>query len=824
MNQRIKLSKGIQYLWAVLALIVFLLIWPFDIIESGHTSKSDEVILQESDPITVEHNGTQMFIAEGNHLKAVELYVANDMAGETITFRVYDGAYIQLWETFYVVDEGAKFPGFIRIPIEMEMEEGWEYYYTVEGLTKELILYYEDLNASTSYANGTLLYGGQEMPGINLIARYQYSAPFSWWMTLIFGIVLAVLAAVLIWLTDKLFVGKLSRYDREITVQRFLQWIGNPLIAVITLIALLAVFPGRVFGVGVVNYAFYYLGILVTAGVLFFGLNYKRKGSMPLITVSRIKSSWPRWAMSICFAGALWSCYEYMNGLYDIHHSYAACRMLTWFALAIICTFKKNELFTVYHLIYAIAAPIGGYFYAKPYEGVAEQDELYKLQAYVLVVGGFALLSMIIALIKMMGKKKLPSTKLYLPYTGCLALLLGLMIMFRNTRTWVVLLAVLFILFYLRMWMWEKKDRLLPIFGNALILHFVYTVGYCLLHRPYLRFKFHRYGMTYHTVTMTGYYLALILCAVVVRLFVVYRKTKRWQDTWKELSLLGIGNVYLFLTLSRTGYLAAFVMELFVIIFTGWIWEKEKLKSALRTLGLTAAVSVVLFPAVFTMQRILPAVYNDPVYSEIEVWEYTTRKGTPADSELYIDIIAFVKVMNNKLFGMDTGNISLSSAFDRLQPVYLRSEGMLLASADPGVEEESDFSNGRIDIFREYIGHWNATGHELMGVPLQDGTMAVHAHNTFLQVAHDHGVITGMVFLLFGIFTFVFSAYRYGKEKEKQPWLLLIAAISLAFAAAGMVEWIYHICNPFGFSIMVVIAPLLFKPEKKLSVNGDGNE
>ncbi len=814
MNQRIKLSQGIEWVWPVLAVILFLLIWPLDVIKSSSISRSGEVVLSESDPITVEHNGTQMFIAEGNFLKAVELYVANDMVGETITFRVYDGAYIQLWETFHVVEEGCEFPGFLRIPVELEMQEGWEYYYTVEGLTKELILYYEDLYESSSFANGTLLYGGQELPGINLIARYQYTESLPWWLILLSGIGLALAAAGLSRLTRILFQGKLAHLEREIKTQRFLQWILNPCLGLVTLIALLAIFPGRAFGVGVINYAFYYLGILIATGVGFYAINHKRRGNDPLIEWRDWKEKAPLFAMSVCFTGALWACCEYMNGLYDIHHSYATCKMLTWVALAVICSFRGRELFTVYNLIYAVAAPVAGYFYAKPYADVPEQDVLYRLQAWVLVVGGFALLQMAASLIRMLRNRKGPGVKLWYPYAGFLALLLAMLVVFRNTRTWILLMVILFSLFYLRMWMWDRREALLSVFGNALVLHFITMVVYSLLHRPYLRHKFHRYGMYYHTVTMTGYYLALVLCAILVRVFLVYLRKNRWKDAWKELILLGVGNVYLFLTLSRTGYLAAVVMELFVIFFLSFVHERKRIQSALKAAALILGISVCMFPAVFTFQRILPAVYNDPIYSEIEQSRYITRKGEATDSEAYIDIIAFVKVMNNKLFGVDTGNLSLSSIFEQLQPLYRQSESKLLASLEPEMEEESDFSNGRIEIFREYIKYWNLEGHELMGVPLADGTMAVHAHNTFLQAIHDHGLVTGIGFAVFGLFTFVVSIMGYLKEKDRQSRLILITAVTLAFGAAGMAEWIYHICNPFGFSIMVVITPLLFGKEK----------
>ena len=142
MNQKIKVSQGIKYVIIGLAILIFLLIWPMDVIHKTEVSKSDEVILSQSDPISVENNGTQMFIAEGNYLEAVELYVANDMRAQIITFRIYDGAYQQLWETFYTVDSEEEFPGFLKIPVEMEMQEGWEYYYTVEGLTSDLLLYF----------------------------------------------------------------------------------------------------------------------------------------------------------------------------------------------------------------------------------------------------------------------------------------------------------------------------------------------------------------------------------------------------------------------------------------------------------------------------------------------------------------------------------------------------------------------------------------------------------------------------------------------------------------------------------------------------------
>ena len=817
MNQKITLSKGIQYIFISLAVLVFCLIWPLGMIQKTEVSKSDEVQVKESGPITVANNVTQMFVAEGQNLKAVDLYVLNDMQSEIITFRVYDGAYKQIWETFYVVEADAELPGFVHIPIDLEMEEGREYYYTIEGLTKNLYLAYEDTNASTSLANGTLMYGGYEMRGVNIIIRYIYREPFAWWVTAVFGLILLATAKTGCVIVDKAFSGKWKEKNKEITIQNLLQWTLNPILAIVTLISLLAVFPGRIFGVGIVNYGFYYAGITLTAAVGFFGINYKRSGNEPLITKEILQDKLWQWAMAFCFAKVLWSCYEYMNGLYTVHHIWATCKILIWFGLAYLCTLKKEEWLKIWNLLYVIPAVVIAYQRYKPFIGVdSEEAFTCKWQAQMVVVAGFVTLQILVSLVQLILKKRKFNGTFNYFYAGLFVAVIAFMVVFRNTRTWPVIAAIMFGVFYYRCWIWEKRNYLMHIFCNGIILNFIYMVYFCLMHRPYLRFRHNRYGMGFHTVTMTGYYLALVLCAVVVRFFAIYYKTRRWQECWKELSLLGIANVYLFLTLSRTGYLAAFVMELFMCVFVVLLKEKRKLFGILKKIAVGIGISVLFFPIVFTAQRILPAVANDPIYSEIEVWEHIVEKGERKDSERYIDIVAFLKVAGNKLFDIDTGNISLSSVGT---PVYVLDASVMVASEADMMEEISDISNGRVEIFMEYIKHWNLTGHEKMQIEFPNGSIPAHAHNTFLQMIHDHGLIAGGLFVIFGILSFFLSIRRcgvadYGNQEEYYD--LLPVAVILAFAAAGMVEWIFHFSNPFGFAIFIVIVPLLFVQKRNI--------
>ena len=828
MNQNVKLSKAISYLVIVLSALLFLAIWPVGLFQQTYVSKSNEIIAMESDPVNVEHNVTQMFVGEGGELSAVDLYVCNDMRGETITFRLYNSSYTEIFNTFYMVKDNQEFPGFVHIPVGYDLIKDQEYYFTLEGLSADMTVAYEERETSTSIVNGFMSYAGIEIQRFNVIIRYEYRNPFVWWQVLIFGAVIAAAATGVLWLIKQLFEKKIA--DREVKVHNVIKAVLNPVIALAGAVLCLMIFPGRKFGTGIVNYAFYGGSIILLTVVLLYITNFKREGSKPLVDVEKFKSNLPGYLQSFCFAMALWYCYEYMNGLYDIHHYYAIRRMLIWFLLSMLCTYSKKELLKVWNLVYLVIAGIASYFYAKPYLELEEEGGLYELDAYIMVIGGLVILLLITNIIRLLLRKEKLQKKLSIPYIAFWALLLGMMIAFRNTRDWVIVMAVLFGIFYLRMWFWDQSDRVLMIFGNGLILNFIFMVAYCLVHRPYNRYFFYRYGLGFHTVTVTGVYLSLILSAAVVKFLKKYHQSKRLLDTWPELLILTVANVYLVMTLSRTGYLASIVTEVFIIVLYCCKKGIQKWKNIGKCFGTILIMIGLFFPIVFTATRILPAVSNDPIYTDVEMLGYQVTKGTPTDSEFYIDIRYFLEKAGIKMLGIGqedsayapmSGNEiktackSLAQEVQKkLDPndVFIVNDEILLASStdDVGNMDTLDsMSNGRIDIFKDYIANWNLTGHEEMGFPASFGGEHAHAHNVFLQVIHDHGLITGIIFILFGVISFIIALIRFIKKEDATSALTLTVIVS--FAVAGLTEWNFHLCNPYGISLFVVISPLLFK-------------
>lgn len=828
MNQNVKLSKAISYVVIVLSALLFLAIWPVGLFQQTYVSKSNEIIAMESDPVNVEHNVTQMFVGEGGELSAVDLYVCNDMRGETITFRLYDSSYTEIFNTFYMVKDNQEFPGFVHIPVGYDLIKDQEYYFTLEGLSADMTVAYEERETSTSIVNGFMSYAGIEIQRFNVIIRYEYRNPFVWWQVLIFGAVIAAAATGVLWLIKQLFEKKIA--DREVKVHNVIKAVLNPVIVLAGAVLCLMIFPGRKFGTGIVNYAFYGGSIILLTVVLLYITNFKREGSKPLVDVEKFKSNLPGYLQSFCFAMALWYCYEYMNGLYDIHHYYAIRRMLIWFLLSMVCTYSKKELLKVWNLVYLVIAGIASYFYAKPYLELEEEGGLYELDAYIMVIGGLVILLLITNIIRLLLRKEKLQKKLSIPYIAFWALLLGMMIAFRNTRDWVIVMAVLFGIFYLRMWFWDQSDRILMIFGNGLILNFIFMVAYCLVHRPYNRYFFYRYGLGFHTVTVTGVYLSLILSAAVVKFLKKYHQSKRLVDTWPELLILTVANVYLVMTLSRTGYLASIVTEVFIIVLYCCKKGIQKWKNIGKCFGTILIMIGLFFPIVFTATRILPAVSNDPIYTDVEMLGYQVTKGTPTDSEFYIDIRYFLEKAGIKMLGIGqedsayapmSGNEiktackSLAQEVQKkLDPndVFIVNDEILLASStdDVGNMDTLDsMSNGRIDIFKDYIANWNLTGHEEMGFPASFGGEHAHAHNVFLQVIHDHGLITGIIFILFGVISFIIALIRFIKKEDVTSALTLTVIVS--FAVSGLTEWNFHLCNPYGISLFVVISPLLFK-------------
>lgn len=847
-------SQAIQAVILLAAAVLLLSLWPFRIWNETITESIPQNTGAMTDVINDEYTILQSFVAQYDHMDAISLYLGDGTEGESFFVRLLnEGQTIIAEEEVEIKPE--QLPGYCEVMIDVDMEVGKMYHLIVQGNQSAVFLGCENVSLAEMPYAGAMYYNSSTVEGVNLVAEYHYSVPLRKGKVFLFGGLLALTAIILIGAV-RLFYR--NREDKLITVERTLKTLLNPIVAAGTVGALIAVCMGAC-GNYLLDNSFFFLSVLLLSAILFYGINHNRDGQEPVITLEYIKGHFPDLLQSVFIAGAVSGCCEYMAGLYDIHHKMAVRKEMLYFALAIIVMFKWKEIFNLYNLIYLIAAGIAGCFYYQNQvellagQAIKEAEIPWNIQ----VIRHTALIGILLGLILIrtvigLAKRKLARPKI--SYAGLILLFFASVILFRNGRWWTVAMAAGFGLLYLTYGMWEHKDRLLVNVCRGIILQFMLTTGYALFHRPYLTFRTARYTHIFHTVTITATYLTIVECAAIVILLSKLSKSRKLKDFWKEAVLFGVVSSYMLFTMSRTAFFAVGVTLLFAVTVMAAGRKKEKLKSIGSSLGVMALSVVVCLPVTFTMQRTIPVLVSDPYVYEIESYVDEALRGRKLDSAEFMRVGRFIDVFAEKIFSIPEGTFDIYGEIAEYERTHMNGieiselemmgengeaedfngevsgvedsgETSLTETALEGTDSEvtdprdedpqkEDYTNGRIDIFCSYIEQLNMTGHEEMGAILKDGAVATHAHNIYLQAAYDHGIPVGILFVLAGVGTFIVSLLYYNRKKDKITYAAMPVVVTVAVAVAGMVEWIFHLCNPCGFVLMLVITPLLFKDEK----------
>ncbi|MBO5998134.1 MAG: O-antigen ligase family protein [Lachnospiraceae bacterium] len=436
-------------------------------------------------------------------------------------------------------------------------------------------------------------------------------------------------------------------------------------------------------------------------------------------------------------------------------------------------------------------------------------------------------------------------------------------LIFRNTRGWTVLLVLSAVLFGIRYILWQDRRAFYGYLSRGVILHFLLCVVYCLCHRYFLSYLYTRYSMHFHTVTVTAVYLSVVICAAVTAAIDRFCRIAGEKDAfpgigktvlfmWKELSVMGLACTYLLFTMSRTGIIAVLFMLFMVFVLVS---AARRMAGRMILLYILMAIAALLiFPQAFTAQRVIPAVVGEPDLFKMEKYPEEVMRGRHVGSVYYISIERFATIFSNKLFNTEEAKFAFSMDPDRhiwweteydITPEQHEAVAAMVAetgigtyaaslgdkdpsenTASESLPEESgtqlpaqedtieEYANGRLDYYRAYLKNMNLTGHDVMGVELPDGEISVHAHNTYLQVSFDHGVIAGLLFVLMLLAGAIRAGMYYNKAGRTDDCCacLPFAAI-MAFMMTGMVEWVYHLCNPMTVLLLLSIIPLVYRED-----------
>lgn len=821
MKKIIYKSKAIQTIILIVAACLMVSLWPLRIWQETVTSSVAPATGTMTGAIDNEKTLLQAIVAQYGHMDTIDVYLDENSIGETFYLRILD----EQWQM--VCEEKTKInvenlPGFQKVMIDVDMEVGKMYYVILQGNDSEIFAGCEFVPMTDMPYLGTMYYADDQQEGMSLVANYNYTMPLRKTKVLLWDMLILSVAALLI-LAVRLWYRK--KEDRLITVEKAFKAVMNPVVAVAAILCLMAVLAG-VCGQYLLDNTVYFISIILLALILFYGINHNRDGQDAVLTLDYFKHHAGELLQSLAIAGAIAACCEYVSGLYDIHHAVAERKEMLWFALGVIAMFKWKEIVNLYNGLYLAGAGLYGYYYYQRHL-TEEMDELavqvLKYTVWIGILLGLIIIRTIIGLCR----KKLARPAY--AYTGLLALFFALIVIFRNTRWWGVVLVVSFTLFYLNYGMWEHKGTILINTARGMMIQFICATGYALLHRPYVTYRNARYTHIFHTVTITAAYLTMAECAAVIILLDKLKKSRKLKDCWKELILFGVVSSYMLFTMSRTAFFAVMAAALTAFILTADGKGKERLVHFGKNLGMAAGAVFLCLPITFCVQRNIPILVSDPFLYEIEYSMYCPEdvmRGRHLDTPNFMRVGRFIDVFAEKIFSIPEGTFDIYgeiAEYERTHPGKKTAKAgeeknadlkLLAASADYVPEfppkEQEDYTNGRLDIFKSYIEQLNMTGHDEMGALLKTGDIATHAHNTYLQVAYDHGIFAGILFVLLGAVTFVKSCFYYHKNKDKITYAALPAVVTMAVAAAGMVEWIFHLSNPCGLMLMLVITPLVF--------------
>ena len=781
MKMCIPLKRAIQSMIVFLMLVAVLLVWPLKVIRpfyyEGELNKESMSLVQNSGTIM------QEFTVSGPDISTVSFYIYNedliDMEEGILVYRLFDESQNKLDEKQFAVGE-LEIPGICEIRLRGELETGKRYYFSLENPNAELIFSMSD--------------------GVNLDTRYAYRSYFSKAQYAIYALAVLLIGSLFLLGIEKIWKKdeKQVRFDFGVRLGSSILLSGGALWLAVQ------VFPLCKFTTDWINILFFETGIFLFLAVMLYGLLHRReKSAREEISLQELVKKIPTLLQILAFAGVMGGCVSYVNALYNYGQHTATRTILIYFALAIICGFQKKEILNWYNPVFLVCAVGGSIYYCLQNSGDVQTFTLAKGSAAVFVLWGLVVLNVIRMLIL---HKQYTWQKLSKTYTLVMMVLLGWMIYNRNTRIWPIEIAFFFGLLAIRMLGTGSASQYLNNFVNGIFVNFICISIYALLYRPFHIFVHTRYAGVFHTVTVAAVYDVMILLLALARFLAAYYKKKTLKAVWKEICIMGMAGAFMLLTLSRTAYLTIIVVGGITLVVTACCEFKDRMAGALKRTVILLGSSVIGFVIVFTGYRLVPAVVGQPYTYDVEWFIDSIYKGEEWDSNRYITVQRFVEVAADKLGIKPEAGSKEAYRQEQLQEaVEKQASEEEIAALTPDVSEKiEEFSNGRIQIFKDYLNNLNWTGHETVAVLDEAGNaIHMHAHNSFIQVAHNFGIGVGLVFLVFCGYVGI-KAVKYYVRHLNSDTRMIPAVLAGAFGVSSMVERVFHPYIPLGFAFLFI--------------------
>lgn len=373
---------------------------------------------------------------------------------------------------------------------------------------------------------------------------------------------------------------------------------------------------------------------------------------------------------------------------------------------------------------------------------------------------------------------------------------------------------------------------------DALILSFFFVAYKSLRHRPY---DVERYLLYYSNSNMAGTYLACVAVAWFTRLNAFWKtNVKKWVKVSGLISMyivIGFLCSTVLLNYTRTTILGV-LFGLFAAMIIELIKDKKKGMVVLRY-GLAVLSLVVMFKPTFSAYRNIPAYYaayvDAPVmFAGEDLQQGRVKFGDSMDSPKYTSMQSYLRLAFGKW------GILIDFENKESDKELSTSEKFGNATFDG-----RDVTNGRTYFWKLYAKNLNATGHypltlideRMVERTDPDGTIIpkldvygnpvdphiYHAHNSYLTVAYQFGVIEGVVYLVLVLVAFVWGVMNLIK-KDDSDGMHMFAFLAVAVCMMSQVtEWITRPQYVIFLLLLLGIIELMYEiiPKKSAEVKDE---
>ena len=594
----------------------------------------------------------------------------------------------------------------------------------------------------------------------------------------------------------------MNKKEERIKIVRI---VGSLLIALIAVCAMIFIYPLHIFGGNAIDLITYEVGIILTAGVL--ELFWWKA------TVPGYLKGLPRELMCnrnliriLAFFVAFVRCCDYVSAGSDYAKGISVHIIYISLGVVILTFYEKKELLNIWNYIISGLAIIGLIVSFVMYRGLPEQ--LTQSVLWIMFLWIWTIIG--INIILRIFKKNI--RQICVPYAVITVLTFLAIFIFLNHKDWPVRLIIVLVCITLRPMGNMDWKYYLSTMSLGAVMAFLWICLESIIRRPFSNIGNLRYAGMFNTATLTSAYL-IFMYVVLLGLWWVYGTKKRDFIGCLLLILLGISGAYQMMTISRVGLYSMILITL-LLVCGEWIFGKKRdVKFILVSLMKILASILICFFIIFTATRTITAVINRPIFLEGEWNESAVLRGDSIDSEKYMSATAFYQEWIYRIIGVE---LDLEGEEVALVGDSERKSGL------EGTGFVNEYSSGRFTIYKMAIENIGLDGNEDSGLYLENGVYINHVHNIFLQIAYDHGILAGILFLVFYGFSGIRAIFYYREQQKMEEGnslnALLPVIVIAAFGIVGMVEWVGRPFVPISFFFWMVLPILAGSPKEKQEV------